>query len=412
MISLRSKTGVSSALSDWLDLVRGLAAIEVLLFHSYQLMFLEQLPSASYGSEIVGLYSMLWSISAHGPDAVIVFFVLSGYLVGGPALVRAGTGKFDRFDYLTARAARLYVVLIPALVLSLLFFLSARHSGGWQTFVDTHQNLNEGVKLFAAGHGPGTALCNAVFLQTISCSMFAGNVALWSLSNEFWYYVLIFALLSVRKSSLWLLLVATIFGLFVLAEHSDTLGHHTGMKFAFYFGIWSLGMVVYAVSAPILLWAAAFLLGVAGALGAGRAGLLAHWAVNDLLIGLVTAAAIVAIGATKFDLPPFLRFGKETAKWSFSLYAIHYPVLVFFNVMSDNPRDFTLGSVGLDLIFTVPCLLLAVVFYLLFERRTDAVRVWIKRMWVKHIAAARRSEVLPDNLGLPASGGVHKTTQP
>jgi len=45
MIRFRLKTGVPSALSDWLDLVRGLAAVEVLLFHSYQLLFKSSYPA-------------------------------------------------------------------------------------------------------------------------------------------------------------------------------------------------------------------------------------------------------------------------------------------------------------------------------------------------------------------------------
>lgn len=412
MINLRSKTGVSSAVSDWLDFVRGLAAIEVLLFHSYQLLFQEQLPDASYGSAIVYAYSALWSISAHGPSAVIVFFVLSGYLVGGPALVRAKIGKLNGVDYLSARAARLYVVLVPALVLSLFFFVSARHASGWQVFVNTHQHLDEGSKIFSAGYGPATALCNALFLQTISCSVFAGNMALWSLSNEFWYYLLIFAFLSVRRSSLWILLIAVIFFLFAFAEHSDKLGYHTGLKFFFYFVIWSFGTVIYAISAPILLWSMLFVLGVVGTAIVAHAGLLAPWAANDLIIGLVTAAAIVGIEFTKVELPSFLRFGKATAKWSFSLYAIHYPMLVFFNVMSDNPHDFTVGSIGLDLTFTVPCLLLAVAFYFLFERHTDAVRMWIKHMWIKYIATQRSSELLSDNLKLSSGRVSQKNTRP
>ena len=74
-------------LSDWLDLARGLAAVEVLAFHSYQLMFLEHLPGADYDPAIRLAYSVFWTLSGHGGDAVLVFFVLSGYLVGGPALV-------------------------------------------------------------------------------------------------------------------------------------------------------------------------------------------------------------------------------------------------------------------------------------------------------------------------------------
>jgi peptidoglycan/LPS O-acetylase OafA/YrhL len=395
MISFRLKTGVPSVLSDWLDLARGLAAVEVLLFHSYQLLFLEQLPGAGYGSAIVYAYSTLWAISAHGLTAVVVFFVLSGYLVGGPALVRARTGKLNGVDYFSARASRLYVVLIPALVLSFAFYVSARHLVGWQIFVDTHQRLDEGVKLFTASYSPATAMCNALFLQTISCSTFAGNMALWSLSNEFWYYLLIFAVLSVRKTSLWALLVIAIFFLFGFAEHSDSLGYHTGLKFFFYFAIWSFGAVVYAISAPIAVWSAVFLLGLAGTLFVARAGLLAPWAAHDLIAGLVTATAIVGIEAARIRLPSFLRFGKETAKWSFSLYAIHYPILVLLNVMSDNPHDFTMHSIGLDMAFIVLCLELAFVFYLLFEKHTDAVRAW-----VRNVATRRSPELVPVGLNL------------
>jgi peptidoglycan/LPS O-acetylase OafA/YrhL len=406
MVSFRLKTGVPSALSDWLDLVRGLAAVEVLLFHSYQLLFQEQLPGAGYGSAIVYVYSTVWAISAHGPAAVIVFFVLSGYLVGGPALVRAKTGKLNGVDYFSARASRLYVVLIPALVLSLVFYVSARHLSGWQMFVDTHQHLDEGVKLFKASYSPATALCNTLFLQTITCSMFAGNMALWSLSNEFWYYLLIFAFLSVRKTSLWALLVVAIFFLFAFAEHSDRLGYHTGLKFFFYFVIWSFGTVVYAISAPILVWSVFFLLGLVCTLVVSHAGLLALWAAGDFIVGLVTAAAIVWIEFANIRLPLFLRFGKETAKWSFSLYAIHYPILVFLNVMSNNPHDFTMGSLGIDVAFIVQCLALAFVFYLLFERHTDTVRTW-----VKNVATRRPPELMPVSLNLSPDRAVNKNTR-
>src|SRR3979411_3306308 len=119
-------------LADWVDLARGLAAVEVLAFHSYQFMFREQLPGASYDAVIVFAYSVVWAVSAHGVAAVMVFFVLSGYLVGGPAIVRARNGALDAIDYFSARAARLYVVLIPALVISCCADVSAKHTGGWQ----------------------------------------------------------------------------------------------------------------------------------------------------------------------------------------------------------------------------------------------------------------------------------------
>ena len=52
---------------------------------------------------------------AHG--AVVVFFVLSGFLVGGAVIERARAGKAYLRTYLIDRTSRIYVVLLPTLAL-------------------------------------------------------------------------------------------------------------------------------------------------------------------------------------------------------------------------------------------------------------------------------------------------------
>jgi hypothetical protein len=76
VIGFRSETAIPPNLSDWLDLARGLAAVEVLALHSYELMFQRELPGAGYDASIVFAYSALWALSAHGIPAMMVFFVL------------------------------------------------------------------------------------------------------------------------------------------------------------------------------------------------------------------------------------------------------------------------------------------------------------------------------------------------
>ena len=56
-------------------------------------------------------------VSGLGHQWVIVFFVLSGYLVGGSVLRSVRTGSWSWRAYLLARLSRLYVVLLPALLL-------------------------------------------------------------------------------------------------------------------------------------------------------------------------------------------------------------------------------------------------------------------------------------------------------
>jgi peptidoglycan/LPS O-acetylase OafA/YrhL len=358
-------------------------------------MFQDRLPGAGYDPSIVSVFSSLWALSAHGVAAVMVFFVLSGYLVGGPALVRARNGGLSAIDYFSARASRLYVVLIPALVISLCAFVSARQLGGWQAFVASREHLYNASGLFSASIGPATAVCNGLFLQTITCSTFAGNLALWSLSNEFWYYVLAFALLSVRRKPSFALLIGAIFVLFVIAERSDPQGTHTGLKFFFYFIIWCGGALVYAVTAPAIVWIAGFLSGLGAIYVLSLKGLLPSWAAYHLAIGLCTAAAILSLEFTKAALPSFLRFTKEIAKFSFSLYAIHYPILVLLNVLASSGRtDFTLASFGLNAVFMLCCLAISFIFYLLFESHTHAVRAWLRNV-MKRGASARYDVLRP-----------------
>jgi diketogulonate reductase-like aldo/keto reductase/peptidoglycan/LPS O-acetylase OafA/YrhL len=380
VIGFRAETGVSPQLSDWLDLARGLAAVEVLAFHSYQLMFMEHLPGADYDPAIRLAYSVFWTLSGHGGDAVMVFFVLSGYLVGGPALVRCVGGRLSAVDYFSARIARLYVVVIPALTISFCAYMSARQSPGWGGFVASHQVLYD---MFFAPVGVGAAVCNGLFLQTIVCSAFAGNAALWSLSNEFWYYVLFFALISVRKTPAYALLIIAIFGLFMVAERQDATGTHVGLKFFFFFAIWCCGVLVYAVAAPAWIWFCGFLASLAAVYVLATRGLFPHWAAMVVVVGLGTAALILCIQHLKIPLPSFLGFGRELAKFSFSLYAIHYPILLLLNVNAGGRRDFTFASLGLDAVFILFCLLLAGVFYLLFESRTSAARAWLKAVMLR-----------------------------
>src|SRR3954451_14311241 len=97
---------MSPALSVYLDLIRFAAAVVVVLSHSWLILF-PGLP-------------LHWP----GPGAVIVFFVLSGFVI---ALV---TDARDRTltDYALSRLSRLWSVAIPVLCFGLAQFPFVRHS--------------------------------------------------------------------------------------------------------------------------------------------------------------------------------------------------------------------------------------------------------------------------------------------
>ena len=85
--------------SIYLDAVRFIAALAVFFSH--------------VGARI---YSggFLWQANSAGTPAVVIFFVLSGFVIGYVSGRRETSGS----AYFVARAARLYSVVIPTLLLT------------------------------------------------------------------------------------------------------------------------------------------------------------------------------------------------------------------------------------------------------------------------------------------------------
>ena len=90
-------------LHTYLDIVRVFACMAVFFLHA-------SAQSISHG--------LLWQLGGFGEDAVIVFFVLSGYVITHVTHQR----ETRLVDYLCARLARIWSVLLPAIILSLALF--------------------------------------------------------------------------------------------------------------------------------------------------------------------------------------------------------------------------------------------------------------------------------------------------
>lgn len=99
----------------WLDLARGITALLVCAGHLRAAMFVDykDVTQPSGFSE-----KLFYIVTSLGHQAVVVFFVLSGFFVGGSVLKNANDFRF--LDYYTARLSRLWMVLVPALFFTLL----------------------------------------------------------------------------------------------------------------------------------------------------------------------------------------------------------------------------------------------------------------------------------------------------
>jgi peptidoglycan/LPS O-acetylase OafA/YrhL len=150
---------VTPAFSTLLDLIRVLATAGVFLHHAEKFGFIS-----------LGLTEQI------GHNCVIIFFVLSGYVIAYSTLSK----KRHVQDYIVARLSRLSSVVIPALILSalieaILFFF----------FPETSPAVSR-------GYAPIRYLLSFFYLQE-SASFSACppiNGPLWSVAYEFWYYAL------------------------------------------------------------------------------------------------------------------------------------------------------------------------------------------------------------------------------
>ena len=150
---------MTPATSIFLDMMRFTAAFVVLLHHLTSPEINGVLPHIPYGHE-----------------AVVVFFVMSGFVIAFVLKGRESSAE----QYAAARLGRLYSVVVPALCLT--FVLD-----GWGRAASPQ--LYSGIP---ADHPLLRLLINALFLQqnwnlTV---MPLSNGPFWSLGYEFWYYII------------------------------------------------------------------------------------------------------------------------------------------------------------------------------------------------------------------------------
>ena len=162
--------------SVYLDAVRAVAALLVVFGHVVGLFFVVD---PAHHTVVSKLY---YSIGARSHDAVLAFFVLSGLLIGKSAASVVLAQNESWLEYAVARASRLYVVLLPALLIG----------GLWDM---------AGLSLFGISYGTalipvsvrldfGHFFASFFFLQEIVLPPFGSNQPLWSLAYEAWYYAM------------------------------------------------------------------------------------------------------------------------------------------------------------------------------------------------------------------------------
>jgi peptidoglycan/LPS O-acetylase OafA/YrhL len=345
------------ALSHFLNFSRGIAALLVLFFHIRTALVVP------YDSLEVHnwLTRALFVASSLGHDAVIIFFVLSGYLVGGAVLKLDMKSSDDLRAYWIDRAVRIG----PVLIATTAFSVALQHA----------------APLFECHDTSTTVLGNALALQNFLVKPLCNNLPLWSISNEVVYYFAFPVMIAAfsRVFSVWLAI--SIIGVTLVCILSLSLAPLDESNIVLDFPFWLIGAALWFVPGNFHRWRWLALLMVAGALLFGRLdfGKSFFW-FRDLF--LATAFSFLLVTFINRPMPQSgLRatIASHVAYWSrwfaelsFSLYVIHYPLIRLYIYAGLGSQRRYVAITPLILLkflgLSAFCILIAFGFSLLFER--------------------------------------------
>ena len=359
-----------------LDLMRGLAAVLVLWQHLHD-VFLVNDDVAGPLSRHPHCLQVFYALISAGNQAVVIFFVLSGYLIGGSVFRWFEAGQWSWRRYLTHRLVRLWVVLLPALVLCLFWDgLRLLRTNG------THALLLAWTLRLPANHLTFPLfLSNVFFLQTLHTVYFGSDRPLWSLAPELWYYLLFplgYLLLRRRTATP----VRLLYGVAFLA-----VGAFMGLPVLALFPSWLIGVALALLPVPQLPRAVRWL---AVLLYVPLLFFLDTVNTRNRLInlGYVCAAAtalfvwtLLSARSQVLETSPLLWISRRLAGCSYTLYLVHFPLIAYLAVfLLHGPRwqpdgKHLLCFAALSLLI----LLYAFAIASLTEAHNDSVRRWVER---------------------------------
>jgi peptidoglycan/LPS O-acetylase OafA/YrhL len=384
----RDSRGTSASATAFLDTLRFLAANLVMVSHILLVFFDNQLTYQGRGV------------------AVIILFVLSGFLITRSLLYRAKKPGAHMAEFLADRVARIMTPFVP--VLLIIALLNA-------TVIHTHWSLDGLSTGFFALLGNLFLLFDYPLFQLLDIAhvdvwwrIRPYNTAepFWTVAIEFWIYiaasVLVFGVLlreKIRPSYLWALALISV--PVVIWNAADGAGKSLSL-------VWIVGGL------------AGFLVVYMGA--DSKAARSKSLAMCLLLFGAAALAArIVKLGFDPYDLQTafllivmffgiFLRLNQAASVWrmpaalakffasySYSLYLVHNTILVLvFENTVGLPKAVSIG-IGVVLAHAAALLL-----YHSFEKHHRAVGTYLRPIFTRHMMRSDTASA-PESQATPAA---------
>ncbi len=310
-----------------------------------------------------------------GHEAVIIFFVLSGFFISKSVERSLGSENFWPI-YTIDRVCRITVVLIPAV-----FLTAVVDSIGLSSFEDSYiytgssgsSVITEPVNILLVN-----TLANGFLVPVSIIEIVSSNKSLWSISIEFLCYFIYPIFVFIKKEKSILRLVYFLVFLLII--------YFLGSVGIYYFMFWVLGLLAekyenltkFSISSMIVLLTIIII---------GRSNVvLIKPELYDILIATFFSV-FVSSGFTfssVFRLG-FSRLAKHLASIPYSMYAIHLPIIaISLCAINDTQERLEFNEDSFFIFLSVLIIIYFSVnlFWFLFERNTNKFKMLLMdRLW-------------------------------
>lgn len=354
----------------WLDVIRFLSAFLVLVAHFRGAFFVEygMLPEADKG---IGSF-LFFSITRLGHEAVLVFFVLSGFLVGGKTIDRIRNNTFDIRSYSIDRGVRIMLPLFSATLLVIMDNMIRGISNDWSIIIG-----------------------NLLSLQGVIVP--PSVEPLWSLSYEVWFYIfigcigVIFMTSDKKTKNLSPIIILLILGCMVFTKLNPI-----------YLIVWLVGAFAYIIPLPrkntwkMLLWlslvlCSCVLLQIKSESRSLEALPWKYYLPNKQCCELLFTFAFVGFMRQIVQFVPktrvsalLNRWGTTLAAFSYTLYLTHMQVRnLLLYIGFPKSQSFNVQTISLLFVELIIALSFAYGIYWCFEKRTKIVKDKLKMRFIK-----------------------------
>jgi peptidoglycan/LPS O-acetylase OafA/YrhL len=333
---------------------------------------------------------LFWQMQPYGHTAVLVFFVLSGFVIAWVTATRERTLE----EYALSRVARLYSVIVPAFIVTAVLDHVGMAIDPRLYGPDILPEMARGPRDTFLGYALSAVFLGASWTLTTPPG---SNFPFRTLDYEAWYYILfgMATFLYGRRR-----IVALVAGALL-----------SGPKILLLFPIWLMGVAAWRwrTALPVRPGALLALGGVAGfiaieALGGQQLFPIAatRWLPNDYsaydyIVSALVALFIIGLANARLAMPGarIERLIRFLAGTTFGLYLLHVPLLNFLGTVIPGPPD---GMAHRILVFGLT-LGVAIAFSHVIERQKGA----LKRALRSGVDAVRkrRSRPVLERQGLP-----------